>query len=351
MNTKNYKRLFAEVYENGGIDKELYDLLLREIEADGKMTKRVYSIYLDELERRRAFDVDGTPFDTRNSAKTDGTYVYMRPKRPFWHFWHAVSATIFKFIGWFGSGVGYGVWRIKDRKKLKKLKHKPFITTSNHVGYIDAVLTRRAMGCKKQYIVAAPHNCKNTFGGRVLKSATMIPLPITLSGTKLFNERLEYVRDRNAAIHFYAEKAMWVRYRKPRPYKDGAFVYADKLDVPVVPMLYCFKKPRGLRKLFGLAKAVVRIADPVYADKSLPTRERRADLAERTAAAVRGLYEDFYGIPLEYLPEYVKEERTDAADGGAEGFGSAAVAGGDTENEITGLERGTDGNNTKEKLS
>ena len=39
MNTKNYKRLFAEVYEKGEIDKELYDLLLGEIETDGKMTK------------------------------------------------------------------------------------------------------------------------------------------------------------------------------------------------------------------------------------------------------------------------------------------------------------------------
>ena len=352
MNTKNYKRLFAEVYEKGEIDKELYDLLLGEIEVDGKMTKRIYKLYLEELERRRAFDVDGTPFDTRNSAKTDGTYVYMRPKRPFWHFWHAVSATIFKFIGWFGSGVGYGVWRIKDRKKLKKLKHKPFITVSNHVGYIDAVLTRREMGCKKQYIVAAPHNCKNTFGGRVLKSATMIPLPITLSGTKLFNERLEYVRDRNAAIHFYAEKAMWVRYRKPRPYKDGAFVYADKLDVPVVPMLYCFKRARGLRRLFGLAKAVVRIADPIFADKSLPMRERRADLAERSAKAVRELYEDFYGIPLEYLPEREKigaaAERTKDAEAAADGTADADVA----ENVGTEITRESpDVNKTEEKLS
>lgn len=299
MNTKAYLRLFGELAEKDEIPRDLYDTVVAEIAKDGKMTKRVYSLYLQELEKRRLFDVDGAPFDTRKSAKTDGTYVYKHTKNPFWHIAHAIWCTLFKWIGFIGAGVVFGIWRVKDRKKIKKLG--ACITTANHVGYLDGVLTLRATGMKKRYIVVAPHNCKSNVGGAILRRAGVIPLPISLKGARPFNDMLEYVAERGAAIHFYPEKSMWIGYEKPRPYKDGAFYYADKLNIPVVPMLYCFKKPRGLRKLLHLPKAAIRIAEPIYIDKSLPPRERKADMSKRAFDAAAELYERFYGKPLEYL--------------------------------------------------
>lgn len=301
MNTKSYKKLIKYSLDHGQIPHDLYDLVMAEIERDGKMTPRVYALYLDELERRRLFYTDGTPFNDDVVAKTDGTYKYLHTKNPFWYIAHAFYSTVFKAIGYLVGGIGYGIWRIKDRKKIKKIG--ACVSISNHIGFIDAAITRRAFGCKKQYIVAAPHNCKPNFGGHILRSATVLPLPIAFRGVKPFCEALEYVRDHKGAIHFYAEQSLWLHYEKPRPFKDGAFHYADRLDVPVVPMLYCFKKPRGLRKLFKMPKVVVKIADPIYADKALPTRERQIDLARRTKEAVDGLYEQFYGKPMEYLPQ------------------------------------------------
>lgn len=294
------------MWEKKEIPTELYNTLLDEIRKDGKMTKRVYALFLDELERRGLFFADGAPFDTKNSAKTDGSYVYKRPHNPFWHMAHAVCAAIFKFIGWFGSGVVYGVWRVKDKKKFKNLG--ACITVSNHVDYLDAVLTRRALGCKKQYIVAAPHNCKNDFGGFLLTSATEIPLPINNKGARAFNDMLSYVAERKAAIHFYAEQSMWCNYKKPRPYKEGAFMYACMLDLPVVPMFYCLQEPTGLRKLLHLKKAKIKIGDTLYADKTLPPRARRKDLKDRAEREVKQIYEDFYGIALEYLCDKEKAE-------------------------------------------
>ncbi len=317
MRTEAYKELFAYSLKEGHIPQDVYDWIIGEIDAnDGKLTLDLYNRYLAELEKRRLFDADGTPFNTENSAQTDGTYVYKHEKNVLWHIGHAFTSTVFKLIGWIVGPLGYGVWRVKDRKKLKKLRS--FITLSNHMGYIDAAVTRRAMGNKKQYIVAAPHNCKNNLGGRILASATVIPLPTSFKGLRPFGEMLEYVAGRGAAIHFYAEKSMWLHYQKPRPYKDGAFYYADKLDLPVVVMLYCFKQPRGLRKLFRMPKVVVKIADPIYADKSLSPRERQKDLAKRADAAVRGLYEEFYGKPLEYLPRYPSEVDGDGEEKSAE---------------------------------
>lgn len=299
MNTKKYLHFFGKLAESGELPRDVYDKVVAEIAKDGKMTKRVYGIYLDELEKRRLFDVDGSPFTTDKSAKTDGTFVYRRPKNPFWHLAHAFWSVTFRLIGFFGGATVFGVWRVKDRKKLKKLG--ACITLSNHVGYLDAVLTLRSTGMKRRYIVVAPHNCKRSLGGAILYSAGVIPLPISIKGARPFNDMLHYVAGKKANIHFYAEKSMWIGYKKPRAYKEGAFFYADLLDIPVVPMLYCFKEPRGLRKLLHLPKAVIRIADPLYADKSLPRKDRKRDLAERAAKATQGLYEEFYGKPLEYL--------------------------------------------------
>lgn len=307
MNTKKYLAFFASLAEKDELPRDIYDLMLSRIAEKGKMTKRIYAEYLDELEKRRLFDVDGAPFDTNKSAKTDGTYVYRHPKNPFWHLWHGVWSTIFKVIGFIGGAIVFGVWHVKGRKKLKKLG--ACITTSNHVGYLDAVLTLRATGMQSRYIVAAPHNCKSTLGGNILCAAGEVPLPISHKGMRPFNEMLEFVAKRKSAkIHFYAEKSMWIGYEKPRPYKDGAFYYADLLDIPVVPMLYCFKRPKGLRKLFHLPKAVIKIGEPLYVDKSLSPRVRKTDLATRAFESAKELYESFYGKPLEYLePDNVVE--------------------------------------------
>lgn len=177
----------------------------------------------------------------------------------------------------------------------------------------------RATGMKRRYIVAAPYNCKSTLGGKILCAAGELPLPVSFKGLRPFNEMLDYAAERKASIHFYPEKSMWINYRKPRPYKDGAFHYADKLDIPVVPMLYCFKRPRGLRKLLHLPKAVIKIGDPIYADTDLPPRERQADLARRAYDAAAAIYEQFYGVPLAYEdPPPADSIGMEISDGGAQ---------------------------------
>ena len=299
MNTKKYKKLLEYSLGNGDIPQELYDAALAEIERDGKMTKRVYNWYLNELESRRLFHVPTVPFTTEGSAKTDGTYVYKRTKNPFWHLGFAAVGGGFMLASRIAAAIGYGIWRIKDRKKLKGLG--ACVTLSNHIGMLDCIISRRAIGFKRAYAIVAPFNCKNNVGGKLLGVGGCLPLPTSMRGIKPFTEMLEYAKSKKAAIHFYAEQSMWVGYQKPRPYKDGAMLYANKLNLPVVPMFYCFGKARGLRKLFGMPKIVVKIGDPIYADETLPPSARIKDLCERAMAATRQLYEEFYGKPLEYI--------------------------------------------------
>ena len=316
MNTEKYLTFLKQSVDEGEIPQELYDLMVAKIAETGKMNRKLYRFFLTELERRRLFHAKSEPVNYKNSAKTDGTFKYSHRKNPFWLLGHAITTSLFKvFGGYIMSWLTYGVWRVKDRKKLKKLKGA-YITVSNHVGYVDGFLTRRALGLKKQYIVAAPFNCKNTPGGRIMQMTAIIPLPSTLGGVRAFNDELKYVASRGAAIHFYAEQTMWIRYEKPRPYKEGAFYYADMLDIPVVPMFYCFREPKGLRKLLGLPRADIRIGDPIYVDRTLSKNERKADMARRAYDAAVAMYEEYNKSPLEYLPELRSEESTAAPSDG-----------------------------------
>lgn len=297
MNTKKYLQMFGELADKKEIPLELYGMLVSEIAKDGRMTKRVYGVYLTELEKRGLFDAEGAPFDTRKSAKTDGTFKY-RHNNIFWHIAHGFCAGVLKIIGYVAGGIGFGVWRVADRKKLKGIPS--YIATSNHIGYLDIVLSRRAAGAKRFYAVVAPHNCKRTLGGAILKATAAVPLPSGIRGAKPFSEMLEYAKSKKSVIHIYPEKSMWIGYKKPRPYKDGAFYYADALDLPVVPVLYCYCKPNFLRRTLHLPKIKIRICDPVYADKTLKPRERRKDMNARAFAELKAVYEAHYGIPLEY---------------------------------------------------
>lgn len=65
---------------------------------------------------------------------------------------------------------------------------------------------------------------------------------------------------------------MWFRYRKPRPAQRGAYYYAAKFNVPIVP---CFVEIRDRRKLetpeFHRLNYVLHVLDPIY-----PIRLRRS---------------------------------------------------------------------------
>ena len=107
--------------------------------------------------------------------------------------------------------------------------------------------------------------------------------------------------------------------------KIGAFRFAVKNNVPVVPMFIQFRKSR-VRRAVGVTPAVtVQVLPPLYGNPDLPVRERAEDLRLRTEAAYRAQYEKYYKKKLTYLSE--EDAADDAGAGNAEegGAGNAAA--------------------------
>ena len=97
---------------------------------------------------------------------------------------------------------------------------------------------------------------------------------------------------------------MWYNYKKPKPLKLGAFEMAVKANVPIVP---CFITMQDSPYIGEGGEAVqehtVHVGEAIYPDDSLPKRERAGKMRDENFAFNKSIYEQVYGIALEYERE------------------------------------------------
>ena len=97
-----------------------------------------------------------------------------------------------------------------------------------------------------------------------------------------FKRDLDKVVEGGKWLHVFPEGSLWYFYPDIRPLKPAVFTYAVKYNKPLIPMSFSFRPRKGWRKIFGKGPFVdLHIAEPLYADKSLPPREAADDLRAR----------------------------------------------------------------------
>ncbi len=251
------------------------------------------------LERRRRFDVDYIPF-LGTWKMPDASYRYRQ--RGADAFWTGFWRTLMFLFGWILTGVCFGA-RVTGRKNLRAIGKSGAICVCNHFNYLDTLLVRQAMGHYRSYHTMGPKNNKNGFGGWVMRHGGMLTFSSDLVAMRNLNSEIERLLKKGKIINFYAEQALWTNYQKPRPMKDGAFHYAIKHNVPVIPVFCTFRK----RKSGHIRGLRIHILPAVYADGALPRRERLDAMKETAEREWRECYEAAYNIPLEYLPREEKQ--------------------------------------------
>ena len=261
------------------------------------MNRKKYRKILDiqnTLEGYRRFDYDYIPFGD-NWEMPAADYKYR--KRGFGKiaagFWRTLMAT----IGSVAIKIMYGA-KVVGKKNLKALGKRGAICVCNHFSFLDTLFVRQAVGHFRSYHTMGPFNNKKGVGGHIIRNGGMLPFSTNMGAMKNFMREIERLLKEGKIVNFYAEQAMWLNYQKPRPMKDGAFYYAVKYGVPVLPLFCTFRKS----KRGHIRKLRIHILPAVYADESLPRPKRIAEMKERAERAWRECYEEAYGVPLEYLP-------------------------------------------------
>lgn len=253
------------------------------------------------LEGYRRFDYDYIPFGTYTVP--DGNFRYRQ--RGFDAFCTGLIRGFLWLVAPVFLKIVYGC-RVVGRENLKALNGKGAMCVTNHISYLDTLFARAAIGQFRGFYTMAPWNNKRGPGGWIMRHGGMWPFSPNLAAMKNLMHEMERRLGEGKIVHFYAEQAMWVNYPKPRPMKDGAFYYAVKYKVPVLPVFFTFRK----NKRGHMRRLVIHILPAVYADETLPRGKRLADMRQRAEEAWRNCYESAYGVPLEYLPDRRKRAQS-----------------------------------------
>lgn len=282
--------MIREGVERGEIPEDIGGTALDEIAERGKMTPAIYRRLADAMAERQLSYIAITPID-RDPPPITEKYKYFSRNPLYWLLVGLVQFILI-FLGFFLGQIWFGI-RVVGRKNLKKVKGA--ITVSNHIAYLDPLLIKRVSGFRRLKITVAASNIGRGLARPIMKAAGCIPFGSDLKAMKNFNKAVER-GVRHGWVHFYAEQSMWVNYPPPRPLKAGAFVYAAKLDAPVIPIFYAYRNNNALRKLLHLhAPITVVIGKPLIPEKDAGVKPA----AEKMKAECESFMQEAYATYAE----------------------------------------------------
>lgn len=193
-------------------------------------------------------------------------------------------------------------------ENLQKLKTGAIITC-NHFNAFDSFAVQTIFDSSKQkhkkfYRVIKEGNYTSFpgFYGMLMRHCNTLPLSSNRKTMEKFLTAVDTILQRGDFILVYPEQSLWWNYRKPKPLKPGAFRFAVKNDVPVLP---CFITMTDSDIIgadgFPIQEYTIHIEKPIYADKTLPKNEQIQKMMDTNYEIWKNIYENFYGKKLEYL--------------------------------------------------
>lgn len=182
---------------------------------------------------------------------------------------------------------------VRGRENLKGVKGA--IICCNHVNKLDCMAIAHAVKGKRVYTTAAEFNNMSGFLGNMMRIGGMLPLSDNFSAMKNLDNAVKTLLKKGHRITFFPEGSEWWGYEKPRPQFIGAYKYAAKNDVPVIPVFITFRPtPASRADRAGLKQFVVNILPPIYRDKTLPNKQAAQQMKNECAALWEQTYSEFY---------------------------------------------------------
>ncbi|MBR6935864.1 MAG: 1-acyl-sn-glycerol-3-phosphate acyltransferase [Clostridia bacterium] len=185
------------------------------------------------------------------------------------------------------------------------------VITCNHFNALDSFaiqLTYEAANQPKRtfYRVIREGNYTSFpgFYGFLMRNCHTLPLSSNKDTLKKFVKSTDQILQDGHFVLIYPEQSMWWNYRKPRPFKRGAFTFAARNNVPLLP---CFITMQDSDNYdddgFRVQEYTVHVCPPLYPDNTKSEKENIRCLMAQNFAAWKEIYEREYGLPLSYTTE------------------------------------------------
>ena len=175
---------------------------------------------------------------------------------------------------------------IEGKENLRDIKES-VITVSNHVLFLDCAMIGLAFRDKKIYYTTQEESFKIPFVRKLIKLLRAIPIPKSIENRKNFLKAINKLLEENI-VHVYPEASLWPYCRKIRNFKNGAFDIAVRNQVPIIPCVFTFREPTGIRKMFKKKKDVtLKILKPIIPDSDKYIRQQVEELKEKTIMSMK----------------------------------------------------------------
>lgn len=254
---------------------------------------------IEQYEKQGLFDKPVQPYDPKKVKPMTDNYKYLS-NNIFNKLAVSLAHGFFRLASFFFAKSAH--LKIEGKQNLKGLKSA--IVTCNHVNTVDCTFITNAIKHHRVYYTVSPINNKKGIGGYCLKCGGVLPFGPSVTNTKNMSRAITHLLNKKAFILFYPEAELWPNYKKPRPYKKGAYYYAVTNNVPIVPMFITFKE-RNKKDKDGFPKydLTLHIMPPLYADPNLSKQKNITHLMHQNYLMCKDVYEKFYNTKLTYTTE------------------------------------------------
>ena len=206
---------------------------------------------------------------------------------------------------------------IKDIKGIENFRNlnSGAIITCNHFNAFDSFAMQLAYDAAQQpkrtfYRVIREGNYTSFpgFFGYLMRNCNTLPLSSNLGTMKKFMQGVDRLLKEGHFILIYPEQSMWWNYRKPKPLKNGAYSFAARNNVPVLP---CFITMQDSDIMgddgFYVQEYTIHIGEPIYPDPERSYRENVKYLRDSNYQLWKEIYEREYHMPLVYDTAEIKQ--------------------------------------------
>lgn len=213
-------------------------------------------------------------------------------------------------VWFYEKQIKVGNFIIKDVKGIENFRavKSGAIITCNHFNAFDNYAIWRAIRSempkgKRLYKIIREGNFTSFKGlyGFFFRHCNTLPLSSNHKTMAKLMKAVSELLSRGEKILIYPEQAMWWNYKKPRPLKSGAFKFAAKNSVPVIPSFITMENTGEIGSDgFEIQAYTVWFMPPIYADQTLDVKSAAEYLKNKNYEIWKNLYENVYGVPLSY---------------------------------------------------
>lgn len=244
-------------------------------------------------------DVENDP-PTKTLMPDDVDYLCEKPKNRF----HRTVAEAMENVCAIIVNRKYRI-RVDGAENISGIRGGAVIT-SNHFSITENLAVKAAAkkaNGKHRFCKVVREGNFNMPGivGYLLRHCDTLPLSGNFHTMLKLSDAMDKLLKSGAIVLVYPEQAMWHNYKKPRPYRLGAYYYAAKSDVPVIP---CFTtlSDSGKKDRLGFTEYyyTIHIMPPIYPSAGLTVKQNACAMQEKNYSLCKQKYEQVYGIPLSY---------------------------------------------------